>query len=173
MTEVWKWIPGYEVYYQVSNKGRIRSVDRKIYHPQGPMRRKGALMKQRLVKGYQMVCLSMGKREHMTVHKAVLLAFPRGVGDQSRHLDGNRLNNHASNLMWGTATENAADRYEHGTYSHGERRAKSVINDGTVRLIRSLHSTGYRLKDICHLVNWDKSPVSAVANRHTWKHVVP
>ena len=172
MTEEWRWIPEYEGFYQVSNKGRIRSVDRVIAHKQGPMRRKGVMLKQRLVKGYPMVCLrNSGESEYMTVHKAVLLAFPKGSGDQCRHLDGNPTNNEAHNLKWGTALENSADRARHGTAARGESSGRSVLTTPTVITIKRLSDMGYGPTNIGLLVNMDKSRVYEVTSGKTWKHV--
>lgn len=58
-----------------------------------------------------------------TVHRLVIIAF---VGDppnpkaQTRHLDGNYLNNSWENLAWGTATDNMDDARLHGTLIKGE-----------------------------------------------------
>lgn len=50
------------------------------------------------------------------VHVLVLEAFdrPRPKGAVCRHLDGNPINNHLSNLAWGTHKENTEDRKRHG-----------------------------------------------------------
>lgn len=67
-------------------------------------------------------------RASVAVHRLVALAFlpPRPTKEhQIRHLDGNRTNNHASNLAWGTVAENAADRDMHGTTARGDRNGSS------------------------------------------------
>ena len=53
----------------------------------------------------------------MKVHQLVLLTF-RGKcpqGYESRHLNGDKLDNRLINLRWGTPQENHADRILHGT----------------------------------------------------------
>lgn len=57
------------------------------------------------------------------VHQLILEAFvgQRPDGRECRHLDGNPLNNCASNLCWGTHKENQQDRAVHGTGNQGKR----------------------------------------------------
>jgi hypothetical protein len=67
--------------------------------------------------GYLTVTLSeKGTTATIKLHRLVLEAFigPRPQGMVCRHLDGNKLNNRLSNLLWGTPAENAADRVLHG-----------------------------------------------------------
>ena len=55
----------------------------------------------------------------MIIHVAVCTAFhgPKPTPQhQVRHLNGIRHDNRATNLAWGTAAENAADRAKHGTF---------------------------------------------------------
>ncbi len=56
-----------------------------------------------------------GRGRAYFVHDLVLTAFigPRPLGQQSRHLDGDRANNRIENLAWGTAKENAEDKKRH------------------------------------------------------------
>lgn len=59
-----------------------------------------------------------GVRRKFKVHQLVCRKFhgERPSPDHEvRHLDGNPMNNHASNLAWGTRSENAIDRIKHGT----------------------------------------------------------
>jgi hypothetical protein len=72
-------------------------------------------------------------------HRLVLLAFvgpPPDPSDDGAHNDGNRRNNHISNLRWATRTSNMADTLVHGTRSYGEKRSWSKLTDDAVRDIR-------------------------------------
>lgn len=77
--------------------------------------------------GYPSVRLMIGgKRVSRSVHRLVALAFlpSRPSADHEiRHLDGNKINNHVANLVWGTALENAADRERHGRTSRGDQHS--------------------------------------------------
>lgn len=59
--EIWKDIQGYECYYQVSNKGKIRSLDRHIYHNGSRNKSKMIFIKVKELKPHD-----TGKR-HLTV----------------------------------------------------------------------------------------------------------
>lgn len=85
--------------------------------------------------GYRQVRLSIeGRRLCRTVHGLVALTFhgPRpSPRHQVCHANGNRTDNRAENLRWGTGAENAADRTAHGRaykpdWSDPERRARWV-----------------------------------------------
>lgn len=123
--EVWRDIPGYEGKYQVSNLGRVRSVD---HYVQRLVR--GRILRPRIrEKGYPVVTLSgVGPKD---VHQLVALAFigPRVQGQQVRHLNGNRLDARAENLAYGTQADNERDKFR-----YAEKRYKLSVYD--VREIR-------------------------------------
>lgn len=111
MSEIWKAIPGYEGFYEVSDHGRIRSL------AVGRNRKTGQVLNPAAdTKGYRHLSLSMnGVVKFHKVHRLVLAAF-RGPSDlDGLHGDGNPDNNSLSNLRWGTVQENSADRVRHGT----------------------------------------------------------
>lgn len=73
-----------------------------------------------------------GRRVRYAVHKLVARTHlgPQPLpGYEVRHLDGNKLNNHYTNLAWGSRKDNADDRERHGRTSRGTRHSKA-IKDG-------------------------------------------
>lgn len=108
MGEVWKPIQGYEGFYDISNKGRVRS-----YLSGTPVILKGFKGKH-----YLTVALRKGKSEIRTfnVHRLVAETFiPNPEGKtQVNHIDGNKLNNSKDNLEWVTPKENAEHASKHG-----------------------------------------------------------
>lgn len=81
--------------------------------------------------GYPSVRLTIdGKRTHLPVHRIVAELF---LGEtpspqhEVRHLDGDPLNNHVTNLAWGTRQDNANDRERHGRTSRGRKHSRAVM----------------------------------------------
>lgn len=118
--EEWKPIEGYEGLYEVSNYGRVRSLDRTLtinVPNKGVLTylRKGAYKKQNYHRdGYPMVTLSDNKkRKTFLVHRLVACAFVPNPNqlNEVNHIDENKSNNHSSNLEWVTRMQNI----HHGT----------------------------------------------------------
>ena len=119
MTEVWMPVSGYEDAYEVSNKGKVRSLDRQITTG----RIKGKELTQTLLPcGYLEVSLWSGnKGKHKRVHRLVAAAFceKKSGHDDVNHKDGNKLNNCADNLEWCTRSENMLHAYRMGLQTKG------------------------------------------------------
>lgn len=122
MAEIWKDIQGYEGLYQVSNLGRIKSLERVVSF--GKQRR---LVKEKIrvqkydKKGYCTVTLSKdNKIKHAKVHRVVAEAFiPNPLGlKEINHIDENKENNCVDNLEWCTHYENVM---------HGTKRERQVL----------------------------------------------
>lgn len=127
--EIWKDVPGYEGQYQVSDQGRVRSLDRTISqlsrygalylkHVKGVMLRPG-----RMPAGHMSV--SLGRSNSQCVHKLVLLAFvgPAPEGHECLHDNGDPSDNRLANLRWGTRSDNIRDAIRHGTWMTPARKA--------------------------------------------------
>lgn len=146
--EIWKDIPGYEGWYQVSPDGRVKSMARST-----PTRNRwGPCLYNFPEKeifgridgyGYRKMNLCVnGKARGMFAHTAVALAFigPKPTPDhQVAHWDGDKLNNHFSNLRWATNKENAQDNVRHGKTANqfGERHSRNKFTDDMIREIRA------------------------------------
>ena len=110
-----RWLPvvGYEGRYDVSDLGRVRSW--LPWHSTPiPRTLKGSPDKD----GYLGVALRKdGRTTQWKNHLLVMLAFvgPRPEGLETRHFDGNHLNNRLKNLRYGTSSENSMDTVRHGT----------------------------------------------------------
>ncbi len=177
-----RWLPvvGFEEAYQVSDLGRVRSLDRqrayRCFGYEGVRLFPGRLLGQRLDRhGYLVVALSLpgAKLRLRKVHILVLEAFsrPHVSGEQTRHLDGTRDNNRLSNLAWGTATENSDDRNRHGTVPRGDLSGRSRLREVDIPLIRTMRNDGRTLKDIASRFGVSKGAISHVLARRVWRHV--
>jgi HNH endonuclease len=106
-------------------------------------------------RGYRAVGYPLGKRDgdarkfgRIYIHRGVCELFngPCPDGMECRHLDGNKLNNRATNLAWGTPSENSADKALHGTMQFGESNPMAKLTSEKVqqmRLMRQQNNTPY------------------------------
>jgi hypothetical protein len=122
MTEEWRPITNFEGHYEVSNLGRVRSLDRVIRHPDGHLHQlRGRVLSPGAQPpfGHLHVNLKMqARRRTIAVHALVLEEFvgPRSGGMECLHGDGDPSNNRVENLRWGTRSENNLDAVRHGTH---------------------------------------------------------
>lgn len=118
MKEVWKDIEGYEGLYQVSNMGRVKSLERYVNF-KNYMKRvsERILVVSENRGGYLQVNLCKdGKAKGMRIHRIVAETFiPNHEGKRTvNHIDGNKKNNAVDNLEWATHKENLVHAYETG-----------------------------------------------------------
>ncbi len=122
MSEQWRAVIGYEGNYEVSSKGRVKSLNRIV-----PVIRQGKLGTRRIperilkpgrhVAGYPQVFLYREGTPRMEqIHQLVAAAFvgPRPEGHEVRHRDGDSGNPRATNLTYGTRKQNYDDAIRHG-----------------------------------------------------------
>lgn len=111
MTEEWRPIKGYEGVYEVSNLGRVRSLDRLDSLGR---RTKGVVKKLRATKndGYVRVELKLnGKKDGRLVHRIVAETFIPNPQHKPtvNHINHVRDDNRVENLEWATPTEQNDD----------------------------------------------------------------
>ena len=123
MNEEWKPIKDFEGLYEVSNLGRVRSLDRHVKN-QGTFVLRGKLLALTADKrGYKHLLLwKNGKSKLGLVHRLVAAAFiPNPCNlPQVNHKDENKGNNNVSNLEWCTAKYNS--NYGTGAKRNGMAR---------------------------------------------------
>ena len=118
MNEEWRDIKGYEGLYQVSNHGRVSSLNCRGH--KGCI---GILTPRLDGKGYEMVALyKEGKARNTKVHRLVAQAFIPNPNNypQVNHKDENKTNNDVKNLEWCT------NEYNHNYGTRNERVGKSL-----------------------------------------------
>jgi len=120
--EIWKDIVNYEGLYQISNYGNVRSLNRITEVKRGNQSYtcsyKGRLIKPKLsTDGYCFVnSCKKGKQKPLYYHRLVAEHFIENHREVTsvNHIDGNKLNNHYSNLEWCTSQENTRHAFETG-----------------------------------------------------------
>lgn len=130
--EKWKSIPGYEGYYEVSDQGRVRSLDRYVKCKGGTRLVKGVLkVLQHNYRDYQIVSLSKEQKMHtFTVHQLVAWAFmPKfQKGMEINHIDGNKDNNCLCNLELSNPSHNQLHAVANGLV---KKRSTSIYRNVT------------------------------------------
>lgn len=125
MKEVWKDIQGFEGLYQISNLGRVKSLN---YNKTGREQILVASPQHKDGSGYLSVALhNKGSQKSHYVHRLVAQAFipnPQNLTEVN-HRDEDKHNNVASNLEWCTKGYNL----KYGTHNErsGRSRSKSVL----------------------------------------------
>ena len=139
MTELWKDIQGYEGLYQVSNMGRVRSLDHEtVYSRRGvpiTITRKGQILSPVTRQHGYLGVMLYGKGGHKTrgfktfsVHQLVAKAFVDNPNnfEEVNHLDEDKTNNRADNLEW-------CDRKYNTNYGTTQARRSAVIRNSPKR----------------------------------------
>lgn len=178
--ETWRNIPGWEAFFQVSDLGRVRALERKFYRRHNKTEKLVKYTYQaRAVRqwicigtGYPMVNLQAnGRTKAKSVHSAVLEAFvgPRpSVHHVSCHNDGSRTNNFLSNLRWDTYKGNEADKLKHGTRLCGERNHRAKLTEHDVLSIRA---SGARQQELANRYGVSQVKISQIKLRKCWRHI--
>ena len=151
MKEVWADISGFEGFYQVSNKGNVRSLPRTIMTKRGSERRQpGKLIKPfKTSNGYLRVHLyAQGKSEKWRVHRLVAMAFlPHNPEFQVvNHIDGNQENNVVTNLEWCTQGRNV----QHA-FATGLNPGIGKLSSAEIELIKATYKRYSREHGTCAL----------------------
>ena len=131
MQEIWKDIKGYEGYYQVSNFGEVKSLDRIIRNEGNKgsnkfSKYKGKILsKSKRAKGYLAVVLTKKcKAKSFLVHRLVAEAFIENPQKLPliNHKDENKQNNFVDNLEW------CDNKYNINYGSWRQKQSKSHTN---------------------------------------------
>lgn len=170
----WRNIPGYPG-YQAREDGVIMSPNRQSITPTLSNKTGGNRRNQHPESVVQYLRVGIynaeGKRENVQVHTLVLLAF-KGCRPtpqhQARHLDGDRFNNHHTNLVWGTRSENEQDKLVSGTALLGEKNHNARL---TADMVREIRESTVPATTLCQTYPVSASMISRIRRGKSWTHV--
>lgn len=154
--EEWKPLPGFETSYMVSSHGRIKSCMRYVKMGKGLRRNPEKLISQTVhpVTGHCRVQVSKnGKIKTIVIYRAVAQVFTDLPPDIVVHLDGNRQNNHFSNLTTGISNAKGQDHH------------KAVLNDTDVEEIRKMRMANIPVEQIATKLGISVAQVSKITSR--------
>lgn len=179
--ERWRPVVGWENDYQISDHGRIRSIDRLINDGKGGLRK----MKGRILRGYvsaggyhQINFFRNARYYPKLIHRLILEAFvgPCPEGMECCHNDTDKNNNVIGNLRWDTHSANINDTLRAGKKigksKPGETHHMSKLTDEKVRYIRAAFASGDKTyQELADELNVSKGAIAFVVRRVSWQHV--
>lgn len=177
-------VPGLDGHYEVSDDGVVRSLDRVITRADGkPLAVKGRILKTTVSsRGYERTSVVKdGKPKRAGVHQLVAAAWlpkpPRSIGSGRNqfvvnHVDGDKLNNHASNLEYVTNAANVSHARANGLLSaKGIKNNKAKLAEADVTEIRRLYSQGFTQVELARRFDVNQTTISLIVRRKGWAHV--
>lgn len=177
MIEIWKDIKTWESLYQVSDCGRVRSLDRVMHYTRGAkswnrLKLGRALKAARHKDGYEVVrlCDIRGQKDY-AIHRLVAEAFlkvPANYKDlEVNHINSIRWDNRVENLEWVTPKENV----HHCMHQRQGRHAAAKLTADQVREIIMLYAQGTPTVDIVKKFNIVEQSATRIRRGATWKHI--
>ena len=181
--EQWRAIRGFEGRYEVSDQGRVRSLDRIVevfrYGKIHAKKYRGRVLKQvPNHRGYCTVQLGVNPgHNNWRVHHLVMAAFvgPMPDGLQVNHKNGIKTDNCPSNLEYVTCAENIRHARAKGLALTpnwtGENNPDAVLTEHLVRIIRQTPAD-VSTAELSRRIGKNGTTVWAARVGKTWKHVV-
>lgn len=167
MQELWE---DFGERYKVSNFGNVDSLN---YRGRG--KRKRIISGINNITGYMQAHITInGTRKTYSVHRLVAICFLPNPNNykEVNHIDGNKINNHVSNLEWCNHQQNADHAKKLGLNPKGEKVGNAKITEAIVIQIFRLRNvekwTQQRIADHFEI---DQTTVGQVLRRKRWKHV--
>lgn len=176
--EIWKDIPGFEGWYQVSNTGKVKSLDRHI--EDGRLIKGITLSQYSTSQGYKRVALcKSGKHYKKFVHRLVAEAFVPNPNNFPviNHIDENPENNVCTNIEWCSVKYNVnfgtrAEKFSEKT--HGELHYGHKLTEKEVRQIKKEYKKGVKgfgTESLASKYGVHRMTIKAILTGQSWKHI--
>ncbi len=178
--EVWRNIIGYEGVYQISNFGRVKTLEGFLIK-----NRKGGLKmavhvpekirsETLTANGYRNVSLwRNGVASYNLSHRLVAIHFIKNPENllYVLHIDDNPKNPHFKNLKWGTQSDNLKDCSNKNRGFKGIKNNLSKLSEQDVRDIRKALLSGMSAYKTAPLFGVTKAVILSIKHGKTWSHV--
>lgn len=175
LMEIWKFLPGYEDIYSISNSGRVLSHSRYVMGPRG----KPILLKEKVMKpgcgrdkylGFQ--ASKNGKSETIAVHRAVAFLFVENPHNLPvvNHKNGNKLDNSHSNLEWVSIVDNCEHCYATQLrFDIGQKHKNSKLTIDQVKaIISERNANGTSQNVLASKYGTTRENIRSILNGKTW-----
>lgn len=169
--EKWKPVPDYEGLYEVSNLGRIRSVERTVFRKDGTtLHYKGKILHPYIgKKGYPVIGLSKnGRAKTYQLHRIVAKCFIPAEEEKDfiNHKDGDKANCAAENLEWVTSSENVLHAYR--VLCRRPPRLGACGTNFTPDEVRAIRNDDRSVKVIADEYNTSRENIYNIKKRKTY-----
>jgi len=169
--EIWAGIKGYPN-HRVSNMGRVQTRQIRGSSRLGVWRD----MRPGNCRGYMLVALRFQKiQKAWRLNRLVAVTFINNTENlpEVNHIDGDKLNNRASNLQWVTAKQNTMHAFKNGLVKRkGVSNSQAKLNDVKVREIRARIKSGETNTAIGLAYGVKQNTISQIKTGARWTHVV-
>ena len=183
--EVWRDVFGWEGIYEISSRGRVKRIKRRVTH-KNQVTDFSMVYPAKILKahpdsrGYPQVSLngiSEGKSKRVArVHRLVAEAFIPNPHNKAQvnHINSNTMDAHLSNLEWCTASEN-----QKHSWGLGGRERKFGEDSPVCRYTEDVIAKVYRLakmkamsqEKIGKKYSMPQITVSNIRTKKTWRHI--
>lgn len=141
---------------------------------EGDVFRHGRKLKCNNQNSYRGICLfhEDGTRSREYVHRLVAKQFIPNPENKPfiNHKDGNKTNNHVSNLEWVTNAENIKHAKDNNLLCVGTDKS-DLYTDAQIKTVCRLLESGLRVVDISNTTNVCQKTISMIKNRKQWTHI--
>ena len=177
--EIWCEIKDFEGLYQVSNLGRVLSLDKEIINKNGKSKiQRAIILKQTTDRGYKAINLSINYKKLRTgVHRLVALAFIPNIENKPcvNHINGIKHDNRVENLEWVTYSENERHSFDvlKKRVNIGEKSPSSKLTEKDVLAIRRLYRMNpkFNRKIVAKKFNMHPNSLNDITRRKSWTHI--
>ena len=178
MNEEWKPVPGFEGFYEVSDNGRVRSIDRVVTSSDSrTWTQPGKILTcgEHHNGGYSTVVLCKNNKPRVwLVHRLVAAAFLPNPDDlpEVNHIDGRKRNNPATNLEWVKRQANINHAVSAGLINNkGVLNQQAILSEETVLRARAMRAEGQSSRAIASATGITRRNLQNILSRTSWKHI--